>query len=525
MQPPDDPHPPRPPRPPRARLVLALAGGVALVLPALVAGLADGQVQPPTGARILVQVMDRVGRFAVDSVPTAELYERAARGLVEQLGDPYADLFSPDELASFSRETIGNDYGGLGVQIEDQLGAITVTQVFPRSPAEEGGVVPGDRILRVDTTDVAGRALDHVSSLLLGPAGTPVTVTFARAGVEQPITGRFTRADVHVPAVPFAIVLEGGVGYVPLQRFNSTAAAEVAGALARLGREGARSFVLDVRGNTGGDVGQSLAVSELFLDTGQELASLRWRGDSVERYVARRPALVPDAPVVVLTDEATASASEIVAGALQDHARAIVVGQPSFGKGLVQSLYPLDGGWALKLTTGKWYTPAGRSIQRERLADGRPAGGGAGAGSAVAGAADGGITPDVAVRPDTLSTADREFLRTVAPKGAAAYSAIYDLARQQRGRVTPDFVVAPAWRDSLHHRLVTAGVEFRPGQFESARGVVDRLLEQRVASLAFGDSAAFRRSTAHDAQLRQAVALLRAAPSQRALVTGVGDRG
>jgi hypothetical protein len=177
---------------------------------------------------------------------------------------------------------------------------------------------------------------------------------------------------VHIPAVPYALVLDGGVGYVPLQRFNASAAAEVASALVRLGREGARSFVVDVRGNTGGDMDQSLAISELFLKQGQELASLRWRGDSVDRYAARRPALVPDAPVVVLTDGSTASASEIVAGSLQDHDRALVIGTPSYGKGLVQSLYPLDGGWALKLTTAKWYTPSGRSIQRERLADGRP---------------------------------------------------------------------------------------------------------------------------------------------------------
>ncbi|HEX6631076.1 MAG TPA: S41 family peptidase, partial [Gemmatimonadaceae bacterium] len=308
-------------RRPRARAATWVVGAAALALPLAVGGFVRQAGDPPGGARLLTQVLERVDRFAVDSQSREALYEKAARGLVDQLGDPYADLFSPRELAEFTREEIGNDYGGLGVQIEDQAGTATVTQVFPNTPAAEGGVLSGDRIVRVDTTATPGKSLDAVSNLLLGPAGTPVTVTFNRAGVAAPITTRFTRAAVHIPAVPYTLVLDGGVGYVPLQRFNASAGAEMAAALVRLQREGARSYVLDLRGNTGGDVDQSLMISELFLRQGQELASLRWRGDSVDRYTARRPALVPDAPVVVLTDGMTASASEIVAGSLQDHDR------------------------------------------------------------------------------------------------------------------------------------------------------------------------------------------------------------
>jgi len=269
---------------------------------------------------------------------------------------------------------------------------------------------------------------------------------------------------------------------------------------------------------------QALAIGELFLPEGRELASLRWRGDSVDRYVARRPALVPDAPVVVLTDGMSASASEIVAGSLQDHDRALVVGATSFGKGLVQSLYPLSGGWALKLTTAKWYTPSGRSIQKEREPDGRevavadslkPVFRSTG-GRPVRGG--GGITPDVAVRPETLSTGEQEFLRALAPRAAAGNAALYDMARELRTRVRPDFTVDPAWRVDYRRRIEAAGVELRPGQFEAATSVVDQLIEQRVASLAFGDSAAFRRWAPRDAQLARAVQLLKAAPTQAALV-------
>jgi carboxyl-terminal processing protease len=524
--------PPASPRPPRrVRTALVLTAAAALVLPLLIGGFARqeaaAQRVPQEGAHLLTQVLERVRLFAVDSVSSEALYEKAARGLLAGIGDPYAALFSPQELATFSREEIGNDYAGLGVLIEDQAGVATVTQVFPHTPAAEGGVQTGDRIVRVDTVATPGKALEEVSNLLLGRAGTEVTVAFQRAGVPEPITSRFTRALVHIPAVPYALVLDGGVGYLPLQRFNASAAAEVAAALVRLEREGARSFVVDVRGNTGGDMDQSLAISELFLDEGRELASLRWRGDSVDRYVARRPALVPDAPVVVLTDGASASASEIVAGSLQDHDRALVVGTPSYGKGLVQSLYPLSGGWALKLTTARWYTPSGRSIQRERLADGRPVPMPDSArpafrstgGRVVLGG--GGITPDVAVRPDTLATVEQEFLRALAPRSAESRAALYDLARELRDEVGPDFTVQPAWRDAYRRRLEAAGVALAPGLYERATSVVDQLIEQRVAGLAFGDSAAFRRWVPRDAQLQRAIALLRQAQDQKALIAAV----
>ena len=513
----------RPPRRPWS--AYAATGAAALLIPVLVGGFVQQTAKDRSGPQLFAQVLERVERFAVDSVSQDALYEKAARGLVEQIGDPYADLFSPAELAEFNREEIGNDYGGLGLLIEDQEGLATVTQVFPGTPAAEGGVLTGDRIVRVDTTDTRGKPLDAVSRLLLGPTGTAVTVTFARAGVTAPIVSSFKRSQVHIPAVPYAIMLEGEVGYIPLQRFNSSAAAEVAGALVKLARQGAKSFVVDVRGNTGGDMDQSLAISELFLNTGQELASLRARGsDSANRFVARRRALVPEAPVVVLTDGSTASASEIVAGSLQDHDRALVVGQPSFGKGLVQSLYPLEGGWALKLTTAKWYTPSGRSLHRDRGEDGRPIPMAdsvrpmfkSDAGRPIYGG--GGITPDVVVQPDTLTKVESDFLRTLAPKSSQSYVALYDIARELKTQVAPDFTVRPEWRADFRQRVEKAGVKFAPGQFEAATPFVDRMLEARIASLAFGDSSAFRRTVPHDAQLSRALAMLRQATTQPALL-------
>jgi carboxyl-terminal processing protease len=247
---------------------------------------------------------------------------------------------------------------------------------------------------------------------------------------------------------------------------------------------------------------------------------------------------VPDAPLVVLTDGYTASASEIVAGALQDHDRGVIIGTTSFGKGLVQTLFTLEGGWALKMTTGKWYTPSGRSIQRERqqLADGRlvevvpdsletdsvrkarPTFK-SDAGRIVYGG--GGITPDVIVPADTVTDAQQTFLKAIAPKSQESYLVLYNTALEQKGKVAAGFTVAPAWRDSVFARLTRAGVQLQRAEFDAAQALVDRDLERRVAAMSFGDSAAFRRTVAYDSQLRRALDLLRASGTQRELLAAV----
>jgi carboxyl-terminal processing protease len=319
------------------------------------------------GQLLFEEVRARVARGAVDSLSDDKIFENAARGLVDHINDPYAELYSPEELASFSRNTLRNDYAGVGMQIQDQLGNIVVAAVFPNSPAAKGGVLVGDRILFVDTSAVTGLKIDQVSGKLLGKAGTPVTVTFARPGQEAQIQRRFSRAVVHVPAVPYALMLDNGVGYVPLQRFNEASAADVMAAVNRLRSAGARSFVLDLRGNPGGSVEESVSISNLFLKPGQEIVSVRYRERDPEVRRAENDGEHVAEPMIVMVDGGAASASEIVAGALQDHDRALVVGTTSFGKGVMQSIYPLHQGWALKLTTAKWYTPSGRSIQRERV--------------------------------------------------------------------------------------------------------------------------------------------------------------
>ncbi|CAN5744362.1 hypothetical protein BH23GEM9_BH23GEM9_11120 [soil metagenome] len=496
---------------------------VMITIPVLVGGWALRGNLPESGPRLFAQVLQIVGRDAIDGISEDEAYRRAARGLVEQLGDAYAELYSPEELATFSREQLGSAYAGMGMQIEDQQGVVTVTRVFPNTPAERGGVRAGDRILAVDGQATRDLKLEEVSKRLIGVAGTTVDIAFSRAGMAEPIRGTYTRAVVHIPAVPYAMVLDGNVGYLPLQKFNETSSNDVRDAVRRLQAQGATSYVLDVRGNGGGSLEEALMISNLFLKPGQEISRVEYRNRAPDVYTARNVTVLPDAPMIVLTDGYSASASEIVAGALQDHDRALVLGTSSFGKGLVQQIYTLDGGWAMKLTTGKWFTPAGRSIQRERGDDGQPieddntekpvfrsAGG-----RTIYGG--GGITPDLLIRPDTMHSAEQEFMKLVGSSWQHVYVAIYDQALAAKDGVAHDFAIEARWRDELYNRLLAADVPITRSQYDNARSLIERMLEQRVASLAFGDSAAFRRFAPHDAQLRTALDLLRQGHTQNDL--------
>jgi len=483
------------------------------------------------GARLFDQVMSIVSDRFVDSLSAGGLYERAARGLVRELQDPYAALYSPKELADFTRAT-GGRYGGLGMLVEDQRGAVVVSRVYPHTPAEGGGVREGDRIVGVDGQTTHGWKLSQVTDELKGTPGTQVQVQFERPGVASPIDLKFTRAVIHIPAVPYAILLDGKVGYIPLLQFNETAADEMQRAVKHLTSEGARGLIIDLRGNGGGIVDQAISISDLFLRNGEEIASVRGRAGERQVYTVHGQPLVPNLPLVVLTDGYTASASEIVTGALQDHDRALVVGTTSFGKGLVQSLFPLDGGWALKLTTAKWYTPSGRSIQKDRkFVDGhlieepdsvesdsarraRPAYH-SDAGRIVYGG--GGITPDVVVRPDTLSSVEQRLVKAVTPKSQEFYVTLYDYAFSLKDSVRQNFRVSPAWRQAFYTRLAAAGVDVNQALYDSASSEVDRLLGDRIARLAFGDSTAKRRELGDDAALSRALEIIRRGETQQDL--------
>jgi carboxyl-terminal processing protease len=511
-----------------------LAAVAVILIPLLAGGFLLQSRAGRDGTVLLDQVLSLVSERFVDTLPPGAVYEKAARGLVRELNDPYTDLQSPKEHKTFTTRT-GGRYGGLGMQIEPRDQQIVVSRVFPHTPAERNGVREGDRIIQVDTASTRGWSTQQASEILTGTPGTKVRVKFSRPGVAQPIDMEFTRAIIHVPAVPYAITF-GTVGYVPLQSFNENAASELEDAIRSLSSKGAKGVIVDLRRNPGGILEQSLTVSNLFLKPGLEIASVRSRNGETQSYVARGQPALPNVPLIVLTDEGSASASEIVAGALQDHDRAVIVGQTSFGKGLVQSVFNLDGGYALKLTTAKWFTPSGRSIQRERkFVDGqfvedttrdtletdaskksRPAFK-SDAGRPVYGG--GGVTPDVIVQDDTLSTPEQQLIKALSPKASEFSTALQDYALELSRQVPKDFQPQPTWNDELRRRIEARGVKVDPQQWQSGSRWVGQQLERFVSRYAAGDSSMKRRELQFDAPLRKAIDMMNKGQTQKDLFT------
>ncbi len=509
-----------------------------LVVPIVAGGFLLQEPPKHASAVLFDQVMQLVTNQYVDTLPSTAVYEKAATGLVKELNDPYSELLSPKASEDFNRST-GGRYGGTGMLLgSPSTGVVIVERVFPNTPAAEAGVREGDHVISVDSSLTATLDFGKVSDLLRGTPGSQVSVVYTRPGVSQQIKLRFTRRVVHVPAVAFTQMF-GHVGYIPLQTFNENTAEEVQAAVDTLVKQGATGLVLDMRDNGGGIVEQALQTSSLFLRDGQEIASVRSRNQATETLRSAGRHLALTVPLVVLLDGGSASATEIVAGALQDHDRALVLGTTSFGKGLVQSVYQLQAGYQLKMTTGKWYTPSGRSIHRERklLPDGEfvevhPDSGRdsmprpmfkSDAGRVVYGG--GGIHPDVVVADDTVPTRERDFLRALAPQAQAINTALQDYAIELRPTVSRNFTVPDAWTTEIVRRLAAADVKIDPKFDSTAKVVFARDLEQRVARLAFGDGAAKARNLPEDRQLQRAIELLERSPTQAQLLAASGPTG
>jgi carboxyl-terminal processing protease len=492
-----------------------------------------------SGPGLFRDVVTLVSTRYIDTLDVSQVYQRAAEGLVNQLGDPYAQLYSPDDLEEFTMVYEGH-YAGVGMMIESQQGVPVVRRVFPNTPAERHGVRVGDRVIAIDGEPVEGWPLERVANALKGVPGSVVEVEFRRYGVTQAMGTRMTRAVVRIPAVPFSTLVDGTVGYIPLQQFNETAATEVAAALGDLVAEGASAAILDLRGNEGGMVDQAVRIAGLFLPEGAAVAR-QWEraGDDI-RYTNEHRPMAPTLPLVVLVDGGSASASEIVAGALQDHDRAVVVGSTSYGKGLVQTAYRVEGDYVLKMTTGKWYTPNGRSIHRERIAvngrlmevddsvhfaadrDGRPSYR-SGAGRLVYGG--GGITPDVPVAPEALAPAEQAFLAAILPHSPDFSIVVSDLATELKDSVNRDFVVPQQWRDEMFRRLQGRGVELDPDVWDAGSSYLDRVLADWVGRQAFGDAYAMVRDQDRDPALTRALEVIReGGPDQEGLFRYVASQ-
>jgi len=312
------------------------------------------------------EAWDLVHREYVDQpVEDIRLMQGAIRGLLQSLGDQHTSYMDPDEYVQANTRLEG-EYEGIGAFVDTDSEFLTIVSTIPNSPAEAAGLKPGDEVIAVDGDDMTGVDGNLVVRRVLGPAGTKVTLTIRREGAEDPLEFVIERAKIVIPSVE-SEMLENGIGYVRLYDFGDRTTRDLRAALRDLLEEDPRGLILDLRGNPGGFLTTAIEVASEFI--GEGVVMIERFGDGREEvYEADRGGLATDIPLVVLIDAGTASASEIVAGAVQDHGRGTLVGDTSFGKGSVQDWTPLsENGGAVRITIARWYTPDNRQIHEVGL--------------------------------------------------------------------------------------------------------------------------------------------------------------
>ena len=491
-------------------------------------------VEASEEAEVFLSTLRVIRDFGLTSYADEELWEKAIEGLVRELGDPYATVLTRREAEAFEEESTGN-YAGIGVQITELSGEVTITAVFRNTPAEREGLLVGDRIVGVNEETAEAWTVEDASRRIRGEPGSTVRVVIARDGIGQPIPHAIRREQVHIPAVASERIF-GDVEYISLDRVARNSAAEVDSVLRGL-RPG-RGLILDLRGNPGGYLDESLRMADLFLERGDLLATTKARrpgqpGDPEhEPTFARVAPRIPDVPMVVLVDGFSASASEIVAGALQDHDRALVIGLRTFGKGSVQSVVPLPAGRLMRITSGEWYTPLGRSLNRPRdregrviepdtiseyvTAEGRRLVGG------------GGVAPDLEIRPDTLTMEEQRFIAAAVeaeiPLAQRIQEAAFAVAQEVRqGDGLADTFPAPAFQAFLA-RLEADGVSA-----DVLTGTVEDYLRWRLEATLYqrldrGDRA-LEVQARRDPALATAIRLLQGSSSQTELFARALEAG
>ncbi|MBN2290621.1 MAG: S41 family peptidase [Candidatus Glassbacteria bacterium] len=473
---------------------------------------------------LLQDVVNQVSLRYVDEIPQDQLYQRAVSGLLKNL-DPYTELIPAEEFKRFQELQIKSEYLGTGISISRVDGDIVVMSTFTGSSAWRHGIQPGDRIIKVNGNSTKGWSTEQAKANLLGPEGSDVEITVSRIGVPEPIDLTLTRMPVVVPTVTRHFMLDKAVGYLRLSNFTERSAEELKKHLEKLEAQGMTSLILDLRDNVGGLTESAIDICDLFLSKKQLIVSMRGRNpeDSKSFFSTGQP-VFKNQLLVVLINEFTASSSEIVAGAFQDHDRAVIVGVNSFGKGLVQTTFPLSSGDVLKITTARYYTPSGRNIQREiyrrqRLSSddeeeeepkepekyltdmGREVKGG------------GGITPDVTVKADSAATD---------PLIAEIFSHTFDFAVAYRS-MHPDlqrpFVAGPEIYRAFISYLEGKLVKLEKNKVEKHRDyITNYLLTYQIAQVTWDENTAYSFVANSDRQLVKALSIIKGGGTQSEII-------
>ena len=309
---------------------------------------------------LFAEVLDKIKKEYVDKVDQSELIDDAINGALQSL-DPYSAYMTPELYESMQTETSG-EFGGLGIEVSMEAGVIKVITPMDDSPAAKAGVKAGDYIVRINDIQVQGKSLSEAVDIMRGPVGTDIEITVRRRGERKALIFNITREKIKVASVKSEI-LEDQTGYIRLTSFNENSGDQIKDKIKEFKKnEKIQNYILDLRNNPGGLLSQAIKITDFFIDSGEIVSTKSKRKYESRKFFAKKGDLIDGNTIVVLINYGSASASEIVAGALKDHKRAIIIGENSYGKGSVQSIIPLKNKGAIRLTVSKYYLPSGKSI-------------------------------------------------------------------------------------------------------------------------------------------------------------------
>ena len=306
------------------------------------------------------EVLEKINKEYVEEINQSESMDAAINGLLQSL-DPYSAYMSPEIFNDMQTETSG-EFGGLGIEVSMESGVVKVISPIDDTPAAKAGIKAGDYIVKIEDTQVQGKSLSEAVDLMRGPVGSSIELTIRRRGEKKALTFNIVREIIEIQSVK-ADLLENNIGYIRLTSFNENSSEQIQKNIKKLeNNKSVNAYILDLRNNPGGLLSQAIKISDFFLDNGEIVSTKSRKKSENRKWFAKKGDLTNGKTLIILINYGSASASEIVAGALKDHKRAIVVGENSYGKGSVQSIIPLKNDGAIRLTVAKYYLPSGKSI-------------------------------------------------------------------------------------------------------------------------------------------------------------------
>lgn len=495
----------------------------------------------------LVELMHYVRQNYYEDTEAVDLLHGAIEGYLSQL-DPHSTYIRPEDLHD-TQDRLQGSFEGIGIFFEIVDNVLTVLSPIEGSPAFRAGLMPGDQIYRIDGKSALHLKAKEVTDLLKGRKGTEVMVSIRREGEQDLLDFDIVRDKIQVPSVPYAFKLSDDIGYVKITRFSSRTGEELEAAIGDLLLQGTQKLILDLRGNGGGYLEQAVVVANQFIEKGRRLVYTegRYRQSRQNHLGRNEPTFAPDLPLIVLVDRFSASASEIVAGAIQDYDRGLVVGHTTFGKGLVQKQFHLKNRGAVLLTIARYFTPSGRPIQRPfgedheayqkegyddydpnadpdsmqtkqvyhtRILKRKVFGGG-------------GITPDVAIQADTLGTFARVLVKP------ANFGAFLSFAKRREAHILSHYSdfdaffnsYEPSAQDvaSFRSLLNERSLVFSESEFRAETPFIKKQIKQQIAQIRWGNWAEGRVRVQQDPQVAKAIALFGQAEALLAARAGQQD--